>query len=334
MFLDKTVGIVVPAYNEERLIGRTLSTMPDYVDRIFVINDGSRDRTKELILERAKIDPRVVLIDHPQNKGLGQSLIDGYVEARNFNCDLVSVMAGDAQMSPTDLALVLEPVARGLVDYAKGNRLLHDQVTNRMPLYRFLGNSGLTLLTKFATGYWHSMDPQCGYTAIGLRALRQIPIETMIKGYGYNAHILFMLNVNNFRVCDVEIEPIYGEEQSKIKLSTYIPRVSRLLISLFLTRLVRKYALRDFHPLILFYALAFFSSFLVCLPLLIRFIYLFFKVGEAPQTTLIILSFAATNALFALFFAIWLDMEENERLWVDDRRDPTSVNLSTLAPGR
>jgi glycosyltransferase involved in cell wall biosynthesis len=316
MYLGKTVGIVVPAYNEELLIGRTLTGMPEYVDRIIVVNDGSKDRTKELILEHQQRDPRIVLVDHPQNKGLGQSLIDGYVEARRLRCDMVSVMAGDNQMSPADLPKVLEPVARGVAHYAKGNRLLHDKVIERMPTYRFIGNSGLTLLTKFATGYWHSMDPQCGYTAISLEALEVIPIERMIKGYGYNAHILYMLNVNNFTVKDVEIEPIYGEEKSKIKLRTYVPRVSRLLVSLFFRRLIRKYMLRDFHPLILFYLFAGFSLIFVSLPLLVRFVYMYVEIGEVPKTTLIILAFAATNALFSLFFAMWMDMEENERLWV------------------
>ena len=319
MFAEKTVGIVVPAYNEELLISKTLSTMPSYVDTIIVVNDGSRDKTLQIVKEHQLKDPRIVIVDHEVNKGLGQSLIDGYLKARELEIDVVSVMAGDAQMSPTDLPKVLEPVAKGEAEYAKGNRLLHDKVIERMPTHRFFGNAGLTLLTKFATGYWHSMDPQCGYTAISRKALARIPIEKMIKGYGYNAHILYMLNVNNFTVKDVEIEPIYGDEKSKIKLSSYIPTVSRLLVTLFFKRILRKYALRDFHPLILFYVLAIAMGVGLCVPLTIRFIYMYAKFGNVPQTTLIILSFLSTNAFFSVLFAIWMDMEDNKRLWVPAR---------------
>jgi hypothetical protein len=183
-----------------------------------------------------------------------------------------------------------------------------------MPTHRFIGNNGLTLLTKFATGYWHSMDPQCGYTAISLKALKVIPIETMIKGYGYNAHILYMLNINNFKVMDKEIEPVYGDEKSKIKLATYIPRVSTLLVKLFFSRIISKYAIRDFHPLFLFYLFSFFNLFVVCIPLGVRFFYMYYLYGSAPLTTMILFSFAFTNGFFSLFFGMWLDMEDNRRL--------------------
>lgn len=315
MYKEHSVGVVVPAYNEEKLIGTTLSTMPDFVDQIIVVNDGSKDGTLERIQSFQEKDSRIVLVNHEQNKGLGQSLIDGYLKARELECQVTAVMAGDAQMSPEDLPRILDPIVEGVADYSKGNRLLHDKVIERMPTHRFLGNSALTLLTKFATGYWHSMDPQCGYTAISLSALEAIPIERMIKGYGYNAHILYMLNVNNFTVSDVGIEPVYGEEQSKIKLANYIPTVSKLLLKLFFKRIIRKYLLRDFHPLVLFYALSFSLLTFVCLPLSVRFFYMYCQYSELPRTTFIVFSFAATNALFSLFFGMWLDMEDNKRWW-------------------
>lgn len=314
MLREQTIGVVVPAYNEELLIRKTLTTMPTFVDRIVVVNDGSRDRTLEIIRELAAGDPRIDVVHHEKNKGLGQSLIDGYLRARELGLDVVAVMAGDAQMAPADLEAVCEPILRREADYVKGNRLLHPEVVRRMPFYRFIGNSGLTLLTKFATGYWHVMDPQCGYTAISKRALARIPIQEMIKGYGYNAHILFMLNMDNFRVADVEVEPVYGDEKSKIKLRTYIPRVSRLLTGLFFQRLLRKHLVRDFHPMVLFYFLSFVLLLLVDVPLLVRFFRLYSEYGEAPQTTLIILSFTGLMAFFSLFFGMWMDMEDNRRL--------------------
>ena len=313
MLEGKTVGIVIPAYNEEMLIGNVFDTMPAFVDRMFVVNDASRDRTPQIIDEAAKEDARIRPIHHETNKGLGQSLIDGYLAAREEGIDVVAVMAGDAQMSPNDLEHVVMPVIVGKSDYVKGNRLLREEVIERMPRHRLIGNSVLTLLTKFATGYWHLIDPQCGYTAISKRALAEIPIKKMIKGYGYNADLLYMLNINNFRVIDVEVEPVYGDEKSKIKLASYVPRVSALLIKRFFERIFKKYVVREFHPLFLLYGFALFN-FLLLVPLFIRFIWLYSALGVAPTTTLTLLLFSFNFAVFSLTFAMWMDMEDNKRL--------------------
>lgn len=312
MLQGKTIGIVIPAYNEELLLGRVFDTMPPFVDRMFAINDASNDRTGQILDEYAARDPRIRPIHHDANKGLGQSLIDGYVAARSEGIDIVAVMAGDAQMSPADLEHVVMPIIAGRADYVKGNRLLREEVIERMPRHRFIGNSVLTLLTKFATGYWHIIDPQCGYTAIGKGALSVIPIEQMVKGYGYNADILYMLNLNNFSVLDVEVEPVYGDDKSKIKLASYIPNVSKLLLSRFLSRIFKKYVVREFHPLFMLYGFAAFNAAIVLL-MAIRFLWLYFTIGVAPTTTMTILLFSFSFAMFSLTFAMWMDMEDNKK---------------------
>jgi glycosyltransferase involved in cell wall biosynthesis len=311
---DKTIGVVIPAYNEELLIHKVIQTMPEYVDRMIVVNDGSKDRTLEILREYEKSDPRVIVVNHEVNKGLGQSLIDGYLKSAELNMDVTAVMAGDAQMAPDDLCSVVMPIIDGSADYVKGNRLLMENVYGVMPKYRFLGNSVLTLLTKFATGYWHIIDPQCGYTAISLKSLKDIPIATMIKGYGYNAHILYMLNLKNYRVQDVQVKPVYGQEVSKIVLRKYVPSVSKLLASLFLKRVTIKYLVREFHPAFFLYLFSFVCLVPIALPLFIRFLYLFFTLGVAPTTTLIILMFSTMMGFQSLIFAMWMDMEDNKRL--------------------
>jgi glycosyltransferase involved in cell wall biosynthesis len=314
MLEGKTIGVVIPAYNEEVLIKKTLSTMPDFVDKMIVVNDGSHDKTQKVIEEFQKKNKKIILINHERNAGLGQSLITGYLKAREEELDIVAVMAGDAQMSPEDLQNVIQPILQGSCDYVKGNRLLREEVIERMPRHRFIGNAFLTLLTKFSTGYWSVIDPQCGYTAISKKALSIIPINEMIKGYGYNADILNMLNLNNFKVTDVEVEPVYGDEKSKIKLKKYIPSVSKLLVRLFIKRITHKYAIREFHPLFFFYVLSVLNGIFLAIPLSIRFLYLYFTLGIVPSTTLIILYFSIVMALFSLFFAMWLDMEDNKKL--------------------
>jgi glycosyltransferase involved in cell wall biosynthesis len=314
MYKDKSVAVVVPAYNEELLIGRVIETMPHLVDAMFIVDDCSTDRTNEFVRRYRESDPRIRLITHEVNRGLGQTLIDGYQAAYVAGFDIVAVMAGDAQMAPDDLEPIIDPVATGEAHYSKGNRLLRDEVIDRMPRYRFVGNSLLTLLTKFATGYWHIIDPQCGYTAISHTALGRIPIEEMTKGYGYNADILNMLNLQNIRVADVEVEPVYGQEQSKIKLGRYTLNTSLLLLRLFIRRLWRKYLVRQFHPLVFFYAFSLLTTVFMVVPLSIRFLALYLRDGVAPSTTLILLTFTTMMAFFSLFFAMWMDMEDNRRL--------------------
>ena len=311
MYKQHKIGIVVPAFNEEELILETLKGIPDYVDTIFVINDASTDRTLPLLEAQRAEDSRVRIIDHKENRGLGQSLIDGYVAGCNSEMDIIAVMAGDNQMHPDDLPNLLEPIIEEGFDYVKGNRLLHRQVDS-MPRYRFFGNAVLTILTKFATGYYSLMDPQCGYTAIRNTALRAIPIETMTKGYGYNADILCMLNILRFRVTDVEVRPVYDREKSKIQLWKYVPKTSMILIRLFFRRLWRRYIVLDFHPLILFYGFAFFSFLFILIPFTIRFFILYIRLDELPKTTMAIIISTFLITFQSVLFGIWMDMDYNK----------------------
>jgi len=312
MYKQKKIGIVVPAYNEDELIIDTLTGMPSYVDKIFVINDCSTDDTLSNIEHQKEKDDRIIIIDHESNKGLGQSLIDGYIRSKESDVEITAVMAGDNQMHPDDLSKLLDKIIDENYDYVKGNRLLHQNISN-MPRYRFLGNALLTILTKFATGYYFLMDPQCGYTAIKNSTLKNITIEKMTKGYGYNADILCMLNIQRFKINDAEVTPVYGKEKSKIKLWKYIPKTSSLLIRLFFRRIWKRYIVLDFHPLVLFYLFAFFNTIFIIIPFVIRFFYMYFKFNQLPKTTLSILVFTFLITFQSILFAIWMDMDYNKK---------------------
>lgn len=314
MINKKTVVVVVPAFNEGKLISKTLTTMPSFVDAIIVIDDGSRDGTSESIIKCRKKDPRIIIIKHEVNKGLGQTLIDGYIKSREMKYDITAIMAGDAQMDPDDLVNVVKPIAEEKVHYVKGNRFFMNDVVEKMPLHRLIGNAGLTILTKFATGYWHIIDPQCGYTAISSMALAAIPIERMTKKYGYNADILNMLNIRNFSVADVDVHPVYGDEKSKIKLYKYIPKIIILLTKLFMRRLIQKYLMRNFNPLCLSYIFSFIFFFCGSIPLGIRVIYRYFNYAEFPQTSFLCFLFFTITSIQLFLFAIQYDMEDNRHL--------------------
>ena len=213
MFKGCRVGVVVPAYNEERQIEDVLATMPDFVDRIFVIDDCSADKTSDVIKHWAKGKGhahRVQLIRHETRGGVGKAITTGYKAALEDGMEVVAVMAGDGQMDPKELPLILEPVADGKAAYSKGNRLTSGVAWEKTPHVRYLGNAFLSLLTKIASGYWHVADTQSGYTAISAEALRAINLDDLYPSYGYPNDMLVRLNVRNFRVADVHIAPRYG----------------------------------------------------------------------------------------------------------------------------
>lgn len=314
MYKEHRIAIVIPAYNEGELITETLNGIPVYVDRVFVVHDGGSDDTLPRIQDKMLVDNRIVLINHEVNLGLGQSLIDGYLASIESDNDITVIMAGDNQMDPNDLPALLDKIVVENYDYVKGNRLLHSEVKGSMPRYRLIGNTILTFMTKFATGYFFMMDPQCGYTAIKNSVLRQIPIHKMVKGYGYNADILCMLNIRGFKVTDCEVRPVYGNEKSKIKILKYIRKTSALLFRLFFRRFWERYIILDFHPLVLFYLFAFFNTLLIIVPLTVRFFWMYITHGVAPLTTLTILLFTVLMTTQSILFAIWMDMDYNKRL--------------------
>ncbi|WP_135610676.1 glycosyltransferase family 2 protein [Methanococcoides sp. AM1] len=254
LLASKRIGVVVPAYNEEKLIKATVDGIPHYVDRIYVINDASTDNTAKVL--EALNDPRLFVITHEINKGVGAAIVNGYKQALKEEVDVVAVMGGDNQMNPAQLPKLLMPIIEGRGDYTKGNRLFSTEYRGGMSGFRLLGNSMLTFITKIASGYWNIMDPQNGYTAISKEALGEIGLDEIYTYYGYCNHMLVRLNAFGFRTLDVVMPAKYGQEKSTIKYGPYIGKVSTMLFRKFLWRLKMKYMVLNFHPLVLFYILA------------------------------------------------------------------------------
>ena len=313
MHKNKKICVVIPAHNEESQIEKVIRTIPDFVDNIVVIDDASDDRTAEVVNAEMKKDRRTHLILHRKNQGVGGAIASGYRWARDNAMDVTAVMAGDGQMDPDDLIHIINPVVNGIVDYSKGNRLFFGDAWKMIPHYRYLGNSFLSLLTKVASGYWNIADSQSGYTAISLIALKRIDPDTIYKYYGMPNDLLIKLNQHDFRVCDVNIKPVYNiGEKSGIRLFKVIPRISWLLFEGFWKRLFFKYIIRDFHPLVFFYSLSF-ILFIMSVPLTIRLFYIWFSIGDIPDMNALALFFTLISGLQSAFFGMWFDMEYNKK---------------------
>jgi glycosyltransferase involved in cell wall biosynthesis len=307
----KRVAVVVPAYDEEALVAETIAGVPSFVDRIYVVDDASRDATAE---RAAASDPRVEVVRHERNLGVGAAIVTGYKRAIAEHVDVTCVMAADNQMDPRDLESLVAPVARGEVDYAKANRLVTGEAWKLIPRTRYLGNAALSFLTKIASGYWHVADSQSGYTAVALPTLAALDLDRVYRRYGFPNDMLVHLNVVNARVRDFPSRPIYGVgERSGIRYRHVVPKISWLLLKAFFWRLREKYVIRDFHPLVFFYALGFFAT---IAGLVLGGVELGFRAAgnDVSVGTVVLIALLLISGSQFTLFAMWFDMESNKDL--------------------
>jgi glycosyltransferase involved in cell wall biosynthesis len=312
VFEGKRVGVVVPAYDEEALIGATLGGIPPLVDRIIVVNDGSSDGTVEQA--QGTGDPRVEVITHEQRGGVGAATVTGYRRALAEGMDVVVVMNGDNQMDPEDLPKLVAPVARGELDYAKANRLATGQAWQLIPKTRFFGNAILSMLTKVASGYWHVADSQSGYTAVSREMLELLDLDHIYTNYGFPNDMLVHLNVWNARVRDCPSRPIYGVgERSNMRYRHVVPRIAWLLVRGFFWRLWEKYVKRDFHPLVFFYVMGFIAT---AAGVLLGLVVVGYRIAgySIPIATVVLVALLVISGLQFTLFAMWFDMESNKDL--------------------
>jgi glycosyltransferase involved in cell wall biosynthesis len=314
MIESKSTAVVIPAYNEEKLLAETLGGIPSFVDRIFVVDDASKDGTVEQAETGAAKDDRITVIVHERNAGAGAAVITGYKAALAEKLEVVCVMNADNQMDPEELREIALPVVRDEVDYTKANRLFTGEAWQLIPHYRYLGNAMLSLFTKFASGYWHIADSQAGYTAINRRMLELLDLENVYPRYGYPNDMLVHLNVWSARVRDVPSRPIYGiGEKSGIRLRSVVPRISWLLMKGFFWRMGHRYVIRDFHPLVFFYMAGFFS-FLIGLSLGSYTVGRHFSDHPPTAGLAILVALMMTFSVLFTLFAMWFDMDANKDL--------------------
>jgi glycosyltransferase involved in cell wall biosynthesis len=228
MIQGMCVWVVVPAFQEGALVGGVLRTMPAFVDHVVVVDDASTDDTSAAA--RASGDPRVSVVRHGANRGVGAAIVTGYraaLRAGGALRDVVAVMAGDAQMHPDDLSAVAAPVARGEADYVKGTRFGHPALWREMGVSRYAGGKVLSWLTARATGL-DITDSQCGYTAISRGALAALDLDGLWEGFGYPNDLLSQLAVRRRVVQEVAVRPVYAAERSKLR-ARHVPRIFALV---------------------------------------------------------------------------------------------------------
>jgi len=241
----KSTAVVIPCYRVAAHIGDVLAGVPEWVDHVVVVDDGCPERTGDIV-ESLK-NPRVTLVRHQANQGVGAAVVSGYRKALELSAEIIVKMDGDGQMDPAHLPALVEPVAEGRADYVKGNRFRDFAALKTMPRVRLFANSVLSFLIKAASGYWNVMDPTNGYTAIRRATLEEVDLERLSRDYFFESDMLIRLNVVGAVVAEAPMPARYGEERSSVKLARAAVVFPMRLLRGLLRRIFLRYYVYDFN---------------------------------------------------------------------------------------
>lgn len=240
------IAVVIPCYRVERHIASVIRGIPNYVSLIVAVDDASPDGVVAEI-ERLN-DPRVVIVRHEKNQGVGGAMVTGYEECLRRDAHIIVKMDGDGQMDPGQLPALIAPLLRDAADYTKGNRWNHPGKLNTMPVLRRLGNSGLSFLTKFVSGYWKIFDPCNGYTAVRSCVLRQVELHNLAKDYFFEISLLAELGTLGAVTHDVLMPAIYGTEVSSLRINRILRTFPHRMVKALVRRVWNHYFIKDFGP--------------------------------------------------------------------------------------
>lgn len=253
MYRNTKVAVVIPAYNEEKLIGTTISKLPDFIDYIIVVNDGSKDNTQAVLEKIAKTNKKLTVLTNKPNGGIGYTLIKGFKYAiSETDAVAVGIVAGDDQFDTSYLQPMLDDFINHELDYVKASRFFHREAFKTMPKYRQIGNIFISLLTKFSTGYYNITDITNGCGFLRRDALERVNFDLVKSRYDYETSMLTALSIAGAKIRDHAVPAHYGEEKSTIKLLPTVLRNLRAVWQGFWLRIYYKYILYSFHPVALF----------------------------------------------------------------------------------
>lgn len=241
-----SVCVVIPAYKVSQHIVKVVKSIGSEVSTIIVVDDACPESSGRLLQKTVK-EPRLEVIYHTSNKGVGGAVKTGYMRALELGCQIIIKIDGDEQMDTSKIVDLIEPILANHADYTKGNRFFEIDAVQQMPKIRILGNLGLTFMTKFSTGAWHVFDPNNGFTAIRGTTLKKLNLNKIDDGYFFESDMLFRLILVKARVQDVPIPAVYSNEKSNLKIKRVLFEFPTKHTRNYFKRIAYTYYLRDFN---------------------------------------------------------------------------------------
>lgn len=283
MYRKLETAVVIPCYNEEKMITQTIKKIPEYIDHIIAVNDASTDNTIGVLNKLKKQYSKLIIVDNKVNQGVGGALIAGYDYAiKNTKATAIGIVAGDDQFDSSYLKAMLDDFIDQSADYVKASRFFHREAFKTMPKYRQFGNIFISLLTKFSTGYYSITDITNGCGWLRREIIEKVDFSIIEKRYDYETSMLTALSIANAKVIDHAVPAHYGNEKSTIKLIPTAWRNLKAVWKGFWRRIYYKYVLYGFHPVALF---LFTGMFFLIISLLLAIFLLYVKLFAHQSPT-------------------------------------------------
>lgn len=210
------IAVVIPCYRVASRVVEVISNIGWEVGWIIAVDDACPEGSGDVI-ERECRDPRVRVLRHERNQGVGGAVMTGYRAAMELPADAIVKLDGDGQMDPALISQLCEPLLCGRADYVKGNRFYRVSHTAGMPALRLFGNAVLSFLTKLSSGYWQLFDPTNGFTAIHRALLPEFDYEKIAKRYFFESDLLYHLNQLRAVVVEMPMSSTYDGEPSSLR---------------------------------------------------------------------------------------------------------------------
>jgi glycosyltransferase involved in cell wall biosynthesis len=246
----QSIAVVIPAYRVAANIAGVITRMPANVEHIIVVDDASPDALQAALAQVS--DPRLVVLRHATNRGVGGAMKTGFDRALDLGADIIVKVDGDGQMDPALIPRFVAPIVAGEADVTKGNRFDDLAYISRMPLTRRLGNLALSFLVKMASGYWHAFDPCNGYVALRSDVLRRIDRVRLADRYFFEISLLCELYFAHAILQDVPMQPVYAGETSSLSPVRSAVEFAPRLVGRAVRRVLMSYFMRDFNVVSVF----------------------------------------------------------------------------------
>jgi dolichol-phosphate mannosyltransferase len=240
------IAVVIPCYRVRNHILDVLSGIGPECRAVFVVDDGCPEGTADHVEAECR-DPRVQVLRHAHNQGVGAATLTGYRAALAGGASIIVKLDGDGQMDPSWIPRLVRPIQDGEADYVKGNRFFDLDGLGAMPRVRVLGNSLLSFASKLSTGYWNVFDPTNGFTAIHAAVARRLPFAKISSGWFFESDLLFRLGILRAVVCEIPMPAVYGEESSNLVVRRVIGEFTRKHLVNTAKRIFYSYYLRNFN---------------------------------------------------------------------------------------
>jgi glycosyltransferase involved in cell wall biosynthesis len=240
------IAVIIPAYRVRSKIVSVVSSLQNSIHQIIVVDDKCPEESGKFLAESIT-DKRVIILYHEENKGVGGALKTGFKEALAQGADIIVKLDGDGQMDASFIPELITPIVEGQADFTKGNRFYNPRYIRQMPKIRLFGNSCLSLINKFVTGYWSIMDPTNGFIAISAKALQEVEFDKLSNRYFFESDLLYRLSLQASVVVDIPMPAKYEDENSSLNIGKVIVTFIPKYIARYFKRIIYLYFVRDFN---------------------------------------------------------------------------------------